>query len=200
MMSDRSLLGILALQGDFARHARQVELGGAEARLVRLPDDLHGLDGICLPGGESTTMSLLLDRFALREPLAEFVASKPVLATCAGLILLATTIDDNQAGVKPFGVLDVSVQRNGWGRQVHSFDTEIHPLHGQNGLPPVRGSFIRAPRITRVGQRVDVLAVYQGEPVLIRQGAVLATTFHTELTDDTQLIDYFLRHFLPDRE
>jgi len=194
--SDLSI-GILALQGDFSRHEHQVKLLGAKALEIRLPVQLQQIDALILPGGESTTMNVLFDRFNLREPLTAFARSKPIYGTCAGMIMLAKQIDDNQAGVKTLGLLDIDVLRNGYGRQIFSFEDEL-PVNLNNGVKTIKATFIRAPKITRVGAGVDVLAVYKDSPVLVRQGNILAGSFHTELDDDTTLLKYFFSHFLAD--
>jgi len=169
-------VGVLALQGGFAAHARAIEEIGVRAVLVRRPADLCGADALVLPGGESTAQLRLIDREGLAGPLRAFVASgRPVLATCAGLILAAARV--TQPGQPSFGWIDVAVARNAWGRQVASFeatsDDGAHPL-----------LFIRAPRIVEVGAGVLVLATFRGEPVLVRQGLVTGATFHPELTAD----------------
>lgn len=167
-------IGVLALQGAFAAHARALTAAGLTAREVRSAADLAGLDGLILPGGESTTQWRLVHRHGLAEPLRAFVASgAPVLATCAGLILVARTVE--QPAQASFGFVDVAVARNAWGRQLESFEA-----HADDGdLPLV---FIRAPRVLSVGAGVAVLARYQGEPVLVREGNVMGATFHPELT------------------
>ena len=166
-------IGILAVQGDFASHARALEAGGYTAVLVRDARDFDGLDGLVLPGGESTTQWKLIARHGLASALAAFVAGgKPILATCAGLILLAAAVRNPEQ--PSFGWLDVSVARNAWGRQVNSF--EAAPDGG--GDPMV---FIRAPRIEAVGDGVEVLATFRGEPVLVRQGSIVAAAYHPEL-------------------
>ena len=198
-MKDFSALtiGVLALQGDFSRHEHQIKLLGAKGLEVRLPEQLQEIDGLILPGGESTTMNVLFDRFNLREPLTSFAGSKPVYGTCAGMIMLAKRIEDNQSGVETLGLLDIDVLRNGYGRQIYSFEDEL-PVNLNNGVKTIKATFIRAPKITRVGAGVDVLAVYKDSPVLVRQGNILAGSFHTELDDDTTLLRYFFSHFLAD--
>ncbi len=198
-MKDFSALtiGILALQGDFSRHEHQVKLLGAKVLEIRLPVQLQQIDALILPGGESTTMNVLFDRFNLREPLIAFARSRPIYGTCAGMIMLAKQIDDNQAGVKTLGLLDIDVLRNGYGRQIYSFEEEL-PVNLNNGVRAIKATFIRAPKITRVGAGVDVMAVYKDSPVLVRQGNILAGSFHTELDDDTTLLKYFFSHFLGD--
>ncbi len=157
---------------------------------MRTPSELAGLDGIVLPGGESTTMGLLLDSSALREPLgAAIAAGTPVFGTCAGLILLARDLEDGVEGQRTFQTLDVTARRNGYGRQVKSFEGAV-ALAGEGD--PMTGVFIRAPRITRVGYGVDVIATLGDEPVAVRSGSIMAATFHPELTDDDRLHGVFL--------
>ena len=170
-------IGVLALQGDFEAHAGMLAELGAEAREVRTPGDLAGLDGLVLPGGESTTMTLGLEREGLAEPLRDLVASGiPTLATCAGMIVLDREHLD---------VLDLVARRNAFGRQVRSFETDLE-LPGVSG-GPLRAVFIRAPWVEDHGQRVEVLAELDGHPVAVRQGDVLAVAFHPELTKDGRL-------------
>lgn len=165
-------VGVLALQGGFAAHEAALARAGVAARQVRVPADLVGLDGLVLPGGESTTQLRLIGRHGLEGPLAAFVAGgKPVLATCAGLILAAKSVTPEQPC---FGWLDVAVDRNAWGRQLESFEADDDS--GARHLV-----FIRAPRITSVGRAVEVLLRLRGEPVLVRRGRVVGATFHPEL-------------------
>ena len=184
-------IGILALQGDYARHQHSLDLLGAQSTLVRLPTDLIELDALIIPGGESTTMDIVIDRFELREPLIEFGRSKPVFGTCAGMIMLSTEIENNISNVTPLGLMDMTVGRNGYGRQVHSFEADVDAdLAGEHcGLT---ATFIRSPRVTHLGSEVEVLATYENNPVLVRQNNLLAASFHTELDDDTRLLAYFL--------
>ncbi len=171
------MIGVLALQGDFEAHAGVLEGLGAEARAVRTPDDLDGLQGIVIPGGESTTMTLGIEREGLVEPLRDLVRSgAPVLGTCAGLIML----DRDH-----LGVLDVSARRNAFGRQVRSFEEEIDLTGLGDGTH--RAVFIRAPWVEDSGEDVEVLAEVDGHPVAVRQGNVLAVAFHPELTGDRRL-------------
>jgi pyridoxal 5'-phosphate synthase pdxT subunit len=175
------LIGVLALQGGFEAHAKALEEVGARTRVVRVPADLDGLDGLVMPGGESTTMTLGVEREELAEPLREFVRSgRPVLGTCAGLIML----DRDH-----LGVLDVAVRRNAFGRQVGSFEAELD-LEGQ----PLHAVFIRAPWVEDLGGEVEVLAEVDGHPVAVRQGNVLAVAFHPELTDERRLHRWLLEH------
>lgn len=195
MLKKQLQIGVLSLQGDFERHEHQLTLAGAQVVQVRLPEQLKSIDGLIIPGGESTTMSYLIDRFELRQPLLGFSHERPIWGTCAGMVMLATRIEDNQAGVKPFGLLDIDVVRNGYGRQVFSFTDQIEAsLNGS--CTQLEATFIRAPRITRFGEKVKTLAMYQGAPVLVAQGRILASSFHTELEDDFRLLQFFLTHFV----
>jgi 5'-phosphate synthase pdxT subunit len=177
-------IGVLALQGDFAEHVRMLDAIGVEAAEVRLPADLEGLSGLILPGGESTTMRRLIDRWALREPLLEFAATgAPMFGTCAGMIVLAREIAGGEEPVVP--LLDVTVQRNAFGRQLDSFEAEVAvPVLGDQ---PVHAVFIRAPIIERVGPGVDVLArLEDGRIVAVRERNIVATAFHPELARETR--------------
>ena len=183
-------VGVLALQGAFREHVQSLQRLGAEAVEVRTPDELEGLDGIVLPGGESTTMDLLLGSSGLREPLgAAVTGGTPVFGTCAGLILLAREIEDGVEGQRTLEALDVTALRNGYGRQVKSFEGAVTL---RDSADPMTGVFIRAPRITRVGADVEVLATLGDEPVAVRSGSIMAATFHPELTDDDRLHEVFL--------
>jgi 5'-phosphate synthase pdxT subunit len=174
------VVGVLAIQGDFEAHARALREVGAEPRVVRTPEDLEGLDGLVIPGGESTTMTLGIEREGLAEPLRELVRSgRPVLGTCAGLIML----DRGH-----LGLLDVTARRNAFGRQLHSFEAELE----LNGLGPLRAVFIRAPWVDEHGDEVEVLAQIDGHPVAVRQGNILAVAFHPELTDERGLHRWLL--------
>ncbi|HEX2626046.1 MAG TPA: pyridoxal 5'-phosphate synthase glutaminase subunit PdxT [Candidatus Limnocylindrales bacterium] len=177
-------IGVLAVQGDFAEHAAMLDAIGVEPVLVRLPDDLEGISGLCLPGGESTAMRKLIDRWGLRQPLINFAATgAPMFGTCAGMIIMSKEIADGDEPVLP--LLDVTVRRNAFGRQLDSFEGELPvPLVGDT---PVRGVFIRAPVIERVGPNVDVLAkLDDGRIVAVRERNVIATAFHPELAGETR--------------
>jgi 5'-phosphate synthase pdxT subunit len=181
----RARVGVLAVQGAVDEHLRAIRDVGAEPVEVRLPRDLAGLDALILPGGESTTMRKLIDAYGLREPiLALASAGAPMLGTCAGMILLADRIAEGDAPVLP--LLDVEVKRNAYGRQLDSFEADISmPIIGEE---PLHGVFIRAPVVSAVGPAAEVLAVdANGQPVAVRQGKVLATAFHPELTGDRRL-------------
>jgi 5'-phosphate synthase pdxT subunit len=184
-------VGVLALQGAAAKHADMLARLGAEPVAVRTPDQLAEVDALVIPGGESTTISKLLDTSGLFDPLAERLHDGvPVLGTCAGMILLADTILDGRDDQRCFGVLDAAVRRNAFGRQVDSFEADLD-VAGVDG-PPLRAVFIRAPVVERVGPAVEVLATVDGRPVLCRQGPVLVAAFHPELGDDTRLHELFL--------
>jgi pyridoxal 5'-phosphate synthase pdxT subunit len=179
---DAPLVGVLALQGGYAAHTRVLRELGAQVREVRVPRDLEGLDGLVLPGGESTTMTLGVEREGLVEPLRAFAgAGRPVLGTCAGLILL----DRDH-----LGVMDTVARRNAFGRQVHSFEADLSFAHLDGD--PVHAVFIRAPWIAEHGPDVEVLAEVDGHPVAARQGELLVLSFHPELGDDTRLHAAFL--------
>lgn len=184
------LVGVLALQGAFAAHERALSGLGVVTRQVRTPADLIGIDGLVLPGGESTTMSRLLDTAGLRAPLSDMLAEGlPALGTCAGMILLAVYVLDGQPEQRSLDRVDIAVRRNGYGRQVDSFETDIDVV----GLEaPFHAVFIRAPRVERHGAGVDVLASCDGVPVLLRQGSVLVASFHPELTDDLRVHGLFV--------
>lgn len=177
-------IGVLAVQGAFAEHLAMLRAAGAEAVPVRLPADLAGLSGLVLPGGESTTMRKLIERWGLRDPILDLARQgAPMLGTCAGMILLARDIADGDAPV--LGLLDVSVRRNAFGRQLDSFEADLDvPLLGDAS---VRGVFIRAPVVERVGDGVEVLArLPDGRVVAVRQHNILATAFHPELAAETR--------------
>ena len=173
----------------------QLGMVGAKASVIKLPGQLEDIDGLIIPGGESTTMDKLIDRFDLREPLKKFAQTKPVYGTCAGMIMVAKDIIENQAGVTPLGLIDIDVERTAYGRQVHSFDTILKADF--NGIQAeIPAAFIRAPIIRRLGEQIDILAVYDEKPVLVKERNILAGSFHSELGDDTTLLEYFLERFL----
>ena len=171
-------IGVLALQGAFREHARALRAAGGEVVEVRLPSHLDGLDGLVIPGGESTTMTKLAALYGLDEAIREF--RRPIFGTCAGMILLDRA---------HLGLADLEVVRNAYGRQVASFEADLR-LQGDS--EPFRGIFIRAPRVRDVGPEVEVLAELDGEPVLLRDGNVLVAAFHPELTDDPRVHERFL--------
>jgi 5'-phosphate synthase pdxT subunit len=176
------LVGVLALQGDFEAHAKILGRLGATGREVRVPADLDGLDALIIPGGESTVMTLGIEREGLGEPLRELARSgTPVLGTCAGMIML----DRDH-----LGVLDIVARRNAFGRQLHSFEADL-AIAGVDG-EPIRAIFIRAPWVAETGAGVDVLSAVEGHPVAVRQGNVIAVSFHPELTGETRLHELLL--------
>ena len=179
-------IGILAIQGDFDAHRRRVEELGAEAVLVRKPEQLDDVDALIIPGGESSTFLKVLGEQGF-EKLKQFVRAKPTFGTCAGAILLANEVENpKQVGL---GALDISVRRNAYGRQLES---SIRSGQTQLGADPLEMVFIRAPKIERLGKGVEVLATEGKDPVLVRQGSVMAATFHPELSEDTRVHKAFL--------
>ena len=169
-------VGVLGLQGDFREHTRALEDAGAAAVVVRRPEELADVDGLVLPGGESTTIGKLLDRFGLLGPIAERArAGMPLYGTCAGMILMANEIAGPQGAPHRLGVMDVTVRRNGYGRQVDSFESDL-VVKGLDA--PYRAVFIRAPVVERAGDDVEVLATVDDRPVLVRQGSSIASTVH----------------------
>ncbi|MCH7787964.1 MAG: pyridoxal 5'-phosphate synthase glutaminase subunit PdxT [Acidobacteria bacterium] len=183
-------MGVLALQGAFEAHLEALARCDVKTVAVRVPDDLDDLDGIVLPGGESTTMSMMLERNGLASKLGEVCSgSLPVFGTCAGLILLASEIVDGRDDQIALGLLDAVVVRNGYGRQVASTEVDVD-VDGLSGS--FRAVYIRAPRVTAIGDDVEVLASRNGDPVLLRSGAVLASAFHPELSGDDRLHEMFV--------
>ncbi len=194
-------VGVLALQGDVREHSTALSSLGEEVRPVRGPADLSGVDGLVIPGGESTTLSLLLEAAGLAGPLAAALAGGlPVFGTCAGMILLAREVLDGRADQRRFGVIDLTVRRNGYGRQQASFECELEVAG--TGHDPFLGIFIRAPLVDRAGPGVEVLSrlpaaaggepTGAGSPVVCRQGSVLVAAFHPELTGDRRLHELFV--------
>jgi len=191
---------VLDLQGDVREHLAALADVGSSARLVKRPADLDGLDGLVLPGGESTTLSMLLESTGLFEALRERLSpgshghgpgALPILGTCAGLVLVAREVLDGRPDQRTFGVLNAVVRRNGYGRQVQSFESDVRFGSGEG--PPLPAVFIRAPLVVSVGEEVDVLATLDGVPVLVRQGHVLGSSFHPELTPDRRVHGLFAR-------
>jgi 5'-phosphate synthase pdxT subunit len=187
LKSQPPTIGVLALQGAFDVHAKRLAELGAAAVLVRRPEQLAALDGLVIPGGESTTFLKNLERAGFYDVLNAFVQTKPVFGTCAGCILLAKDVENPPQ--RSFGVLDVTVERNAYGRQN---DSVI--LNAETSLPggPLEMVFIRAPRISRIGPKLETLATRNGDPTLVRQGRLLAATFHPELTEDRRVHQLFL--------
>lgn len=188
-------IGVLALQGPSGKHASMVARLGADPVAVRGPAQLADLDALIIPGGESTTISMLLESSGLFDPLADRLrAGLPVMGTCAGMILLASDILDGRDDQRCFGVFDAVVRRNAFGRQVDSFEAEIdvEGIAANNDDGRFHAVFIRAPVVEKVGPEVEVMATVDDRPVLCRQGRVLAAAFHPELGDDTRLHQLFL--------
>jgi 5'-phosphate synthase pdxT subunit len=186
-------VGVLALQGDFEAHQKALQQAGAEAVQVRTAEALADLDGLVIPGGESTTMLKLLDYMNLKEPLRKFASEKPVFGTCAGAILMAK--DVTSPAQESFGAVDMTVERNAYGRQIDSRVAMLQPSEDfgkRVGEGDVEAVFIRAPIIRRTGPDVKVLAEYAGDPVLVEQGRHLIATFHPELTADARVHKLFL--------
>ncbi len=186
-------IGVLALQGDVAEHLRAIESAGADALAVRRPSELEAVDGLIIPGGESTTIWKLLEIFDLTSPLRDRIkADMPVFGSCAGMILLASDLVDRSSDQDTLGAIDMTVRRNAFGRQVDSFEGEL-ALTGMPG-PPFHAVFIRAPWVERIGPQVEILATEPttGKIVAVRQGQALATSFHPELTPDNRVHGIFL--------
>jgi 5'-phosphate synthase pdxT subunit len=186
-------IGILALQGDFSLHQKMLSGLGVEAIRVRYTAELERCDGLIIPGGESTTLVKLLGESGLLEGIREFALSNPVMGTCAGLILLSTEITGNS--MESLGLISVTILRNGYGRQVDSFQDRVRiPVFKDKS--EFAGVFIRAPRILKVDPDVEILGFHKDEPVMVRNQMILGMTFHPELTRDTRIHRYFLQNFL----
>ncbi|MFF2807850.1 pyridoxal 5'-phosphate synthase glutaminase subunit PdxT [Streptomyces sp. NPDC058000] len=190
-MSTTPTIGVLALQGDVREHLKALADAGAQGLPVRRPEELAGIDGLVIPGGESTTMSKLAVAFGMLEPLRAFVrAGRPVYGTCAGMIMVADKLLDAREDQETLGGIDMIVRRNAFGRQNESFEAAVEVAGIDGG--PVEGVFIRAPWVESVGASADVLATYGGHTVAVRQGNVLATSFHPELTGDHRIHGFFV--------
>ena len=181
-------IGVLSLQGAFLKHMSLLKKVGANPVNVRYEDDLMNLHGLIIPGGESTVLSKLIMKQSLYKPLEKFISKYPVYGTCAGLILLSKIIEKNKI-VKSFEKLDISIKRNAWGRQINSF---ISNLKIKEFDKTFKGIFIRAPKITKVSSKVDILSSINNSPVMIRQDNLLGTTFHPELSNDVRIHKYFI--------
>lgn len=189
-MSHPCVIGVLALQGAFAKHIEMLNSLGIAAREVRRPSDLEGCDGLIIPGGESSVISRQMHFIHIDDVLNEFALKKPVFGTCAGLILMSKEVVGNT--VKPYGLIDISVERNAFGRQVESFKAKVELTMGRERCKHIPAIFIRAPRIKRCGDKVKILASFEGEPILVEQGHHLAATFHPELCEDPSIHRHFL--------
>ncbi|HUS04867.1 MAG TPA: pyridoxal 5'-phosphate synthase glutaminase subunit PdxT [Bryobacteraceae bacterium] len=183
-------VGVLALQGDFEAHQKALARAGAEAMQVRTPADLNQVDGLVIPGGESSTMLNLLNVTGMKEPLREFGRHKPIFGTCAGAILLASEV--SHPVQESLRVLDMGVERNAYGRQLNSRVVRLAPEGGSLDGREMEAVFIRAPIIRRLPESAKVLARYNGDPVLVEDGRHLVATFHPELTEDTRIHELFL--------
>lgn len=185
-----TVVGILSLQGAFARHREMLSTIGVYVQDVRYTDDLDKCQGLIIPGGESTTISKLMDESGLRSAVLDFARKKSILGTCAGMILLAQ--DTNDEKVNPLGLIDMKVSRNAYGRQVDSFITSLElSLNGSSET--TKGVFIRAPRVTSYGKEVEILASIEEEPVLVKQGLHIACSFHPELSGNSNIHHYFIK-------
>lgn len=186
-------VGVVAVQGDFAKHIEaleRTEVPGLEIVEVRTPDDLEGVERLIIPGGESTTVGLLMERYGLADAIqSRATEGMPIWGTCMGMIVMAKEVE-NRPDQKTLGLLDISVRRNAFGAQVHSFEDEVK-LEGME--TPVTGVFIRAPVVTRTGEGVQAIGTYENQVVAVRQGKLLGTSFHPELTEDARLHEWFLK-------
>ncbi len=171
-------IGILALQGDYEKHSRILNKLGLSNILIRYPSELKGIDGLIIPGGESTTLTHLMKRMHFYETIIDFAKEKPILGTCAGLIMMAKVVNHNL--VIPLELLDIEVDRNGYGRQIHSFTDDL-PVQLNNHIEKISATFIRAPKITNTGEGVEILAEYNGEICAVKQGKHIGLAFHPEL-------------------
>ncbi len=176
------MIGVLALQGDYEKHIQILDQLGMVSTEVRYPEQLDSIAGLIIPGGESTTMTDLMERVGFHKPIREFSEKNPILGTCAGLIMMARSVEDSR--VSSLGIIDVDVDRNAYGRQVHSF-TDSLPVSLDEQSKSTKATFIRAPKISRVGPTVEVISSYDGEPVAVKQGHHLGLAFHPELDDVT---------------
>lgn len=180
-------VGVLALQGAYQKHVDSLARIGMAAKLIRKPGELEGCDALIIPGGESTTISLLLQEYGLYEPIRTFAANHPVMGVCAGMIMMASEVDDDR--VTPLALLPFMALRNYYGRQVHSFTDEIKLSFDSQ---PLKAPFIRAPGMTKLSPDVEILATHNGEVVMIGMGKHVALSFHPELTADTRIHEYWL--------
>ena len=181
-------IGVLAIQGDYEAHKARLEQLGAEVTLVRKPEQLDSIDGIVIPGGESSTFLNFLAEHGFLEKLREFVSTKPTFGTCAGAILLAKQVENPPQ--QSLEAMDIRIRRNAYGRQI---DSSIRQAQTKLGDKPLEMVFIRAPKIVSTGKGVEVLATHSGDPVLVRQGKIMAATFHPELSEDTRVHQEFVK-------
>ncbi|MBT3477903.1 MAG: pyridoxal 5'-phosphate synthase glutaminase subunit PdxT [Candidatus Marinimicrobia bacterium] len=184
------MIGVLALQGDYAKHIQILNMLQIPAKEIRYPSELVEIKGLVIPGGESSTMTDLMKRIGFHEPLRNFAKKYPILGTCAGLIMMSSTAPDSK--VEPLNVLDVEVDRNGYGRQIHSFTKEL-PVQLNGTVTEVPATFIRAPKITKVNNGVEIISEYKGNPVAVKQGHHLGLSFHPELDGITIFHNYIFK-------
>lgn len=182
-------IGILALQGDFAKHEERLHSLKLETIQIKTPEALQKCDGLIIPGGESTTLTKLMRKYGFYEPIQAFAKNRPVMGTCAGMIMVASHVDDNR--VTPLKLIDISISRNAYGRQIESFITDVD-LSFLGSARPFRAIFIRAPQIQELGPEVATLIELDGQPVMVQEQNILALAFHPELTDDPRIHRYFL--------
>ncbi len=182
------MIGVLALQGDYEKHIQILDQLDMASTEVRYPEQLDSIEGLIIPGGESTTMTDLMQRVGFHNPIQDFSEKKPILGTCAGLIIMAKPVDDSR--IEPLAILDVDVDRNAYGRQVHSFTDQLPvTLNGKSNS--TKATFIRAPKISRIGPSIEVISTYEGEPVAIKQDHHMGLAFHPEL-DGVTLFHQFV--------
>ena len=186
-------IGVLSFQGDYINHINILDELQVESQKVRYPIDLDSINALIIPGGESTAISNLIDKQKMYDPIKRFIKKKPVYGTCAGLILLASTVmrdDEIDTQIKTFNLLNLEVKRNGWGRQVESFSANLDIKSFTNSYKAI---FIRAPKIISRDRNITVLSEYSKSPTMIKKGHILGTTFHPELTKDTRIHEYFIK-------
>ncbi len=184
-------IGILALQGDYEKHQQMIASMGIQTRLVLTQQDLSACSGLIIPGGESTTLTKLMIKHNLWDDIRAFGKDNPIFGTCAGLIVLANKVTSNH--VEPLGLIDITVNRNAYGRQIDSFIDTVDLLWNTDSKESYEGFFIRAPKIMSCGPNVQILATHNNEPVMAEQGNILVATFHPELTNDTRIHQYFVQ-------
>ena len=184
------IIGIFALQGNFIQHKKFVDKIGVQNILIHHPNEIDQCDALIMPGGESTTISKQIDNNQFRNKLIEFALAKPILGTCAGMIMLSTSMP--RANMSPLNIMDFQIERNAWGRQVDSFSTNINLKFDEN--MPFHAVFIRAPKITNIGKDVNILASYNNEPVLLTNGTHVVSSFHPEIGEDYRIHEYFINN------
>ncbi len=190
------MIGVLALQGDYERHSHILDLLQLQSMEIRYPDELGMIHGLVIPGGESTTMTDLMDRNGFYKPIRKFAKDHPILGTCAGLIMMATSVPNSR--VEPLGILNIEVDRNAYGRQVHSFTDQL-PVRLDGRETQVSSTFIRAPKITRIEAGIEVICEYKGNPVAVKQGLHMGLSFHPELDNVTLFHDFIFNKQLDNK-